>query len=74
MEDIRKWKRRVEEGSSDTTTTQKIVKALQKVEETISNQAPRKGELKKMSNNVTESKRERKFALKELAVKTQKPT
>jgi hypothetical protein len=70
MEEISKWKRSVSNGRSETTTTERIIKALSNVEEAIGNHAPEAGELKKKSkqtkqrsgielNNVTATKRER---------------
>jgi hypothetical protein len=70
MEKIREWKSSIRDGSSGTTTTERIIKALSNVEEAIGNHAPEAGELKKKSKqtkqrsgielkNVTATKRER---------------
>jgi hypothetical protein len=71
MEEISEWKSSISNASSETTTKEKIIRALTNVEEAIGNHAPEAGELKKKlkqmkprsgieSKNVTATARERR--------------
>jgi hypothetical protein len=71
MEEIRKWKCSIRDCGDESTTTEKIIKALGDVEEAIGNHAPKAGELKKKfelgkasvgidSKNITAAARNRK--------------
>ena len=55
MEEISKWKRSISDGSSETTTTERIIRALSKVEEAVGSHAPEAGELKKTSKQMKPS-------------------
>ncbi len=47
MEEIRKWKCNIRDCGDESTTTEKIIKALGDAEKAIGNHAPEAGELKK---------------------------
>jgi hypothetical protein len=56
LEEIRKWKYKASSGN-DGSTTDKIIKALNKAEDEISNEAPKRGELRTEMQPIEPEKR-----------------
>jgi hypothetical protein len=55
LEEIRKWKTKASSGQNESTTD-KIIKALNKAEHEISNEAPKRGELQRSSDTKEKRK------------------
>jgi hypothetical protein len=64
LEEIRKWKYNASSGN-DGSTTDKIIKALNKAEDEISNEAPKRGELRTQMQPIEPEKRNKVKKLKE---------